>query len=151
MSDNFMEKEGYDETLSNMIVSSNYNDIGKWIFYILDNKFKCYNPEHSKRGLWYYKDENSEWKHDKYCTKLLYAIMEDVNHALLYHIHDYTTKMQTMEQTDQTHEAMRKGIIKMAKISVHFRETKKALSLIEEIKYIFYDEKFKPNINEMVI
>ena len=151
MSDNFMEKEGYDKTLSSMIVSSNFNDIGEWIFYILVNKFKCYNPEHSKRGLWYYKDENSVWKHDKYCTKLLYAIMKDVHHTLLYHIHDYTTKMQTMEQTDPSYEAMRKGASSMAVIGVHFRETKKALSLIEELKYIFYDEDFKPDINQIVI
>ena len=55
-----MDEEAYMDAFSNL-QPTEYVNFGKWLAFVFEGKFKCYDPDGSELGSWYYKHENTEY------------------------------------------------------------------------------------------
>jgi len=119
-------------------------DLATVLYNIFKDRFVCV----SIRTNSWYEYKNHRWFEIDSGSTLRLCISKDMHHEYLSRIHDYTTRMQTMEQTDQSYEAMRKRTSKLAEIAVYLKKTQWKNNIMREARELFYDQDFLEKLDQ---
>lgn len=130
--------ETIDYFIEQTVIDATEFDLATVLYNIFKDRFVCV----SIRNNCWYEYKNHRWFEIDSGNTLRLCISKDMHHEYLSRIHDYTTKMQTMEQTDQSYEAMRKRTSKLAEIAVYLKKTQWKNNIMREARELFYDQDF---------
>ena len=147
MSKSYMDEEAYMDAFSNL-QATEYVNFGKWLEYVFEGKFKCYDPDASEMGKWYYKHENSEWKEDKDEEKLREAISTDGYNMLMHHMSIITSNLKVEGLLEEYYDLMHNRMKELAYIVPDLQEAERITLVIKHMKQTFYDANFKPKSME---
>lgn len=136
--------ETIDYFIEQTVVDATEFDLATVLYNIFKDRFVCV----SIRNNCWYEYKNHRWFEIDSGNTLRLCISKDMHHEYLSRIHDYTTKMQTMEQTDQSYEAMRKRTSKLAEIAVYLKKTQWKNNIMREARELFYDQDFLEKLDQ---
>lgn len=139
-----IRKSTIDYFIDQTVVDKTEFDLASVLFNIFKDRFVCVSI---KNNCWY-EYKNHRWFEIDSGTTLRLCISKDMHYEYLNRIHNLTTLMQTMEQSDSQYEALRKKTSTLASIAVELKKTVWKNNIMREARELFYDKDFFAKLDE---
>ena len=139
-----IRKSTIDYFIDQTVIDKTEFDLASVLFNIFKDRFVCVSI---KNNCWY-EYKNHRWFEIDSGTTLRLCISKEMHHEYLTRIHNLTTLMQTMEQSDGQYEAMRKKTSTLASIAVDLKKTVWKNNIMREARELFYDKDFFTKLDE---
>lgn len=133
-----------DYFIDQTVVDKTEFDLASVLFNIFKDRFVCVSI---KNNCWY-EYKNHRWFEIDSGTTLRLCISKEMHYEYLTRIHNLTTLMQTMEQSDAQYEALRKKTSTLASIAVDLKKTVWKNNIMREARELFYDKDFFTKLDE---
>jgi len=141
---NVIRKNTIDYFIDQTIRDRTEFDLASVLFNIFKDKFVCVSIT---KNLWY-EYRNHRWFEIDAGNTLRLCISCEMHHEYLIRIHELTTLMQTMEQSDTKYEAMRKKTSILASIAVDLKKTVWKNNIMREARELCYDRNFRNKLDQ---
>lgn len=139
-----IHKETISFAIEQTVADTTEFDLATVLFNIFKDRFVCVSIS---KNIWY-EFNGQRWSENDQGNTLRLCISKDMHQEYLIRIHEYATKMQTMEQTDTSYETIRKRTSKMADIAVLLKKTQWKNNIMREARELFYDQDFINKIDQ---
>ena len=118
-------------------------DLASVLHQLFKDKFVCVSIS---RNQWYECGEH-KWHDIDSGNTLRLFISKTMHTEYLTRIKDATTRMQTMEQTDSSYDALRKRTSRLADIAMSLKKTQWKNNIMREARELFYDRDFMDKLD----
>ena len=118
-------------------------DLASVLHQLFKDKFVCVSIS---RNQWYECGEH-KWHDIDSGNTLRLFISKAMHTEYLTRIKDATTRMQTMEQTDSSYDALRKRTSRLADIAMSLKKTQWKNNIMREARELFYDRDFMDKLD----
>lgn len=139
-----IHKETISYSIEQTVADTTEFDLATVLFNIFKDRFVCVSIS---KNIWY-EFNGQRWFEIDQGNTLRLCISKEMHQEYLVRIHEYATKMQTMEQTDASYETIRKRTSKMADIAVLLKKTQWKNNIMREARELFYDQDFISKLDQ---